>query len=480
MGIRKEIDLTNLPSIRHGSRTRIKWSETIGYKCDFKYGDIESFVYIKEYNKNTKKLTIEYNGLEFKILYATFSKCNFGEILKKNTKSFKIKVGQTFEEAKRNFKIIDREYRLKEKIDSKSNSTYLYNQKYYKYHCNKCGAELWMIENDLLRGNGCACCKGLTVVRGINDISTTNPKMTKYFKNVGDVYTHTYYSNEKVIMKCPDCETEREMKIGYLYNYGFSCPVCNDGISYPEKLMGSVLKQLKIDFKTQLSKTTFKWCNQYRYDFYFNLNDEEYIIETHGKQHYKESGFKMSLEEVQENDRIKKELALKNNIKEENYIIIDCRKSELEFIKNNIIHSKLNKIFDLNTIDWIEIDKKSQNNLVKEVCDYWNLHNNINNENLTINEIGDIFYLDRHTSSKYLKIGNKLKWCTYDKNKEKQVEIFKNGKSLGVFKSISDLERKSKELIGEELHHGNISYSCRNNKSYKGFTFKYVESEKVS
>ena len=52
--------------------------------------------------------------------------------------------------------------------------------------------------------------------------------------------------------------------------------------------MSNVLNYLNIDFKTQVSKNTFNWCKNYRYDFYFELNNEKYIIETHGGQHYEE------------------------------------------------------------------------------------------------------------------------------------------------------------------------------------------------
>ena len=65
-------------------------------------------------------------------------------------------------------------------------------------------------ENSLKNGNGCSCCYGRTVVKGINDISTTNPEMVKYFVNIEDAYTHTYCSNEKVLMRCPNCNNEKK------------------------------------------------------------------------------------------------------------------------------------------------------------------------------------------------------------------------------------------------------------------------------
>ena len=38
--------------------------------------------------------------------------------------------------------------------------------------------------------------------------------------------------------------------------------------------------QLNIDFIKEYSKTNDMWCSKYRYDFYFKLNNEKYIVET--------------------------------------------------------------------------------------------------------------------------------------------------------------------------------------------------------
>lgn len=159
--------------------------------------------------------------------------------------------------------------------------------------------------------------------------------MVKYLVNKNDAYTHTYCSNKKVLCKCPNCGYEKEVGLHLLYRQGFSCPKCSDGISYPEKVMFNLLEQLNMTFITQVNKRNLNWCDKYLYDFYFKLNGQEYIIETHGLQHYKEIGKNSnwgSLKETQQNDKNKRELAIHNGIKEENYIVIDCRYSNLEFI----------------------------------------------------------------------------------------------------------------------------------------------------
>lgn len=213
--------------------------------------------------------------------------------------------------------------------------------------------------------------------------------------------------------------------------------------------------------------------------------NEQYIVETHGIQHYEQSNKGRSLEEEQKNDRFKKELALKNGIKEENYIVIDCRYSDLEFIKRNILYSSLSNFYDLNKINWDKVEGFALSSRVKEACDSWNggIHNTT--------QIGVIMKLNRSTISNYLKKGNELKWCEYNsieerikgiekgfinakKSNEKSVEIFKDGISLGVFLSIMELSTKSIELFGINLDNSNISAVCSGRiKGYKGFTFKY-------
>jgi hypothetical protein len=303
--------------------------------------------------------------------------------------------------------------------------------------------------------------------------------------------THTYSSHDEIYPTCPYCGRKKsnKMKVSNIYyKHSIGCS-CSDKISYPEKVIFGVLEQLNLDFKTQLSKTTFKWCKDYKYDFYFELNNDQYIIETHGMQHYEDTSgvYIKTLKEEQENDRTKKELALYNGIKEDNYIIIDCRKSTLEWIRDNkdgILNSRLNELFDLSTINWNKVEESALSNWVKVACDLKK-----NNPELTTIEIGKNMNLSSVTIRKYLKKGTKIGWCIYNSQKEKkkgniknsgksqrkQVEIFKDKISLGVFESGSDLERQSEKLFGVKLLQGEISKVClEKRKYYKGFSFKYV------
>jgi transposase len=210
---------------------------------------------------------------------------------------------------------------------------------------------------------------------------------------------------------------------------------------------------------------------------------DEILIEMHGEQHYTGRFSQCmpsarTLEEEQENDRFKKQQALENGIKEENYIVIDCRKSELEWIKNNILKSRLNELLDLSKIDWIKCAEIANKSLVKEVCEIWN-----NTDNINILDIAERFGISKYTVVDYLKKGNVLwDWCNYNpkektnKTSGKTVKIFKDGIELGEYPSIAELSRCSEGKFGIKLDSRRISDVCNNKlKQHKGFTFKYID-----
>lgn len=249
---------------------------------------------------------------------------------------------------------------------------------------------------------------------------TTNPDIAKLLNNPEDGYNYTQYSNEKVNWKCPDCGNIVNKKICHVAYYKFSCSICGDGISYPEKFLISALNQL--DSKYEKEKE-FTWCKNRRYDFY--LSNYNTIIEVHGLQHY-ESEFERindkrvrNLLEEQNNDKYKQQLAKENNIKK--YIIIDSRYSELEWMKNNIINSELSYLFNLSSINWLKCHEFACKSFVKIACEYWN--NGIHNTK----EIGLLMKLHYGTTRDYLKQGNKLGWCSYNAKEE----MFKNGINAG-------------------------------------------------
>lgn len=252
--------------------------------------------------------------------------------------------------------------------------------------------------------------KGSIECKKCNSVSITHPDLVKYFVNKEDTLKYSSGSFKEVTMKCPDCNYEKKIRVGTLIWHGLSCHRCSDGVSYPEKFMLSFLEQLNSISKFQLSKTTFKWCKNYRYDFY--IDSLNCIIETHGGQHYKDTlGFWGSLKEIKKNDNLKKELANENSIN--SYIVIDCRYSKMEFIRNNIMISELPKLlnFKESDIDWFRCHEYSCKSLVKVACDLWN------NRIRSISNISKELKLSKSTILRYLKQGFILNWCDYNPKK---------------------------------------------------------------
>ena len=346
---------------------------------------------------------------------------------------------------------------------------------------NKCGYEWKITPSNLLQGKGCPVCSGKIAKLGINTIWDTDRWMIDLGVSEEDAKKYSKGSEEKITIVCPDCGKEKKMMIYKIYNYKSIGCSCGDGKSYPEKFIFNLLEQLDVDFETEYKP---KWIDNKRYDFYVKSNN--CIVETHGEQHYKQTSRKgkrvRTLQEEQKNDRYKKETALSNGIKY--YIELDCRESNLEWIKNSILNSELNKLFNLSTIDWQQCAEFANKNIVKEVCNYWNNKK----EDETTTNLSELFKVNKNTIINYLKRGNKLGWCDYDskeetvrassksgKNNSKKVEIFKNNQSLGIFPSCTELSRQSEELFGVRLLISSISAVCKGErKQYKGFIFKYI------
>ena len=439
----KIVFLDDLPKKHHAGRICIDWVNTIGYGIYFIYNNIKGIIYIEDYCKKDKKLKIKYNNNYYYINTISLCKCMLGKITGEFTNNFKISIGENICNEKVDFVIIDRKYK-------KNNNNQ--NIKYYKCRCLKCGYITWKDENNILiKNNGCKGCISDELSKPIitkNDIPTLYPNLIKYFINKNDIYKYAINSHKKTMLICPCCGYKKEMVISNFIRNGFSCPRCGDGFKYTEKFMFNFLEQLGIEFIYQYSKTNAKWCKNYRYDFYFKLNNEEYIIETHGLQHYEENtNFKMSLKEIRHNDKNKYELATNNGIKPENYIVIDCRYSNLKYIKNNILNSRFNELFDLTNIDWIKIGQECEKSLVKEVCDYWNKFE----YKYTAKDLEKTFKISRKTVVLYLKKGSLLGWLNncYDGKREllKGIELKETGENNKNYNDIYMYNYETKELI---------------------------------
>lgn len=324
---------------------------------------------------------------------------------------FKLEIGDKVNSYDRNLEIINREYRPR--ISYKNGKPYNKNEKWYKYKCLKCGNEDWILETALCDNQhiGCNVCstRPKKVVPGINDIPTTAPWMAKYFENPEDATKYCKTTKQKIDFVCPDCGRHHTKAIGTVYaNHNLSCP-CQDGWSYPNKFMHSVLEQIGVNFETEKS---FDWSKGRIYDDYIEHNGLKIITEQHGKQHYEREINKngRTIKEEQENDKIKHDLAIQNNI--DYYFVIDCMESTKEYIKNSILNSGLFSILNINPndIDFNKCDEFATSNMTKQICEYKNSHSD-----MTTKEIAKLFHISYKTANDWVKKGAKLGWCTYEK-----------------------------------------------------------------
>ena len=336
---------------------------------------------------------------------------------------------------------------------------------------------IWLAEpHNVVRGHGCPYCAGKALLVGFNDLWTARPDTAVLLKNPEDGYRYVKSSKERVDFVCPDCGNIINKRINDVYNHGFSCTRCSDGISYPNKFARNFLDQLSIE--NHICEYHPDWAKPYFYDNYFEYNKKKYILEMDGGFHYKEvASYGKSLSEIQMVDKIKTELAIQNEI---NVIRIDCQESDCNYIKNNILSSELSDIFDLSYIDWDLCNKLAHKNLLKQACDLYK--SGITN----FQDIADILKVHRTTAYHYVKTGTKYGWCNYDAKTSLKESVKYRKKSTPIvlldddsniiqeFCSMRDCCDQIKAQYGIGIWRKKIVDACKTHELYHGFNFRFA------
>ena len=308
------------------------------------------------------------------------------------------------------------------------------------------------------------------------------PWLIQYLKNPNDAYKYTPQSNVEVLAICPICGCEKSYKVYNLNKSGFVCPSCSDGVSYPNKFMFNILRQTKITFKNEVTKCDkgFEWLGDYRYDFYFEINNEKYIVEMDGEFHDNYN--------VAKADRIKDQLVQNHGIE---MIRIDCKypnvRYRFDYIKSNILQSKLPIVLDLSDIDWEQANLCGISSKIPDAAKLWN-------EGYGTSYISKEIGVGGHTVAIYLKIANDCGLCEYNKEISEQRRKLSAGMSakivnskplciyykntlIGVFASSAELNRLSIDLYSVNLLASRINSSCKNKTCYKGYSFERITKE---
>lgn len=217
----------------------------------------------------------------------------------------------------------------------------------------------------------------------------------------------------KVDWVCKTCGYINNNNLTYLCKMSeagnrLPCIFCSDKTSYPERILYAVMEQITDNFERHKS---FEWSNKREYDGFDNK--KHIYVEIHGEQHYGKTfntcGGR-TLEEEQENDKYKEFLAKTNDEKILDYIIIDARYSDFDYISNNIKNSKLCNYYNMKKINWNKVKKETTKSIIKKCSDLYN-------KGYQINDICQVLKVTNVSVYTYLKRGTKLGMCNFVPNK---------------------------------------------------------------
>lgn len=463
------IDLSILPKTGKG----IDWKSVNNIEVDFEYEGIKDKLLIIGKNNTLNKIDVEYNGYKTSLNYTNMYKGMLRPLINPEYGEFIYNVGDHIETRFSTLEIL--------KVIGKSPKKYLVK-------CLTCGNIFQMIEWNIKKGDSCPVCARGRIVKGINDMCTTNPEMASHLFNYEDGYTHSDIYQGKLQWVCPDCGKVFTRSPLYIQTYGLKCPYCSDNISYPNKFMADILEQLEILYETEV---LFDWCvfkhpqsDQDTYGFYdFVIESQKIIIEMDGGLGHgfsKHSGSKESLEDQLYRDAKKNELAEQNGYQ---VIRIDAKytgnQDRFEYCKSSVIKS-LRNIFDLSAINWESANLNACSNLLKEICLGYN-------SGLTIKTLVEKYHKSRGCIYNYLKIGASLGICNYSTNNWK-----KNLSSVSKNRSAKPFICEEtgyyfhdtviaidifKSLLDTNLNQSNLCTALRSGKAYKGYHWRRITKQ---
>jgi len=452
------------------SRGQIKWKDSVGRYITVYCNDIVAKILVKEV-RDSKHICFEYNG-KTKITSSEKMKKGWLIDLIINPSLIQLyQLGEVVEPKNKltKFKIINYGVQRKDNVE----------KIVYTCKCSKCRGE-FKREQRLLREYACPLCSPWKI-RPLEEsnITITDPWMIPYFQGGFDE-AKLYRKSEKtkIYPVCPNCGKVKNQPISIrsLHEFGFGC-TCSSSISFPERFMISLLDQLDIEYYHQPSAKFLGFEDSLkRYDFY--IPKFSMIIETHGRQHYKngDSSSWQTAEEQQGKDKYKRDLAIKNGIKY--YIELDCRASTLKWLKDSVMNSILPSLFLFaeKDVDWNKCIQFKKKPIVKQVCDDYR-------ENfMTVKELMRKYRLTKTTINRYLHDGDERGWCIFKKGYNtnlKPIEVMKNGKHIAYFTSPKDAYNNSKKEFGKVLYDTRICNALKNNKTYLDFSFKYVDDNNI-
>jgi hypothetical protein len=441
------MDLSSLKIRKDGRRD---WVGSVGLEIQFNFEDKKGKIKIVDCSRG--KVEVTYLGKSYWIGTDKLQKGMISNIIC-NRSDFLYKRGDHV----RKYIVTDC---LKKKRDNSDKI-----DKIYVLLCTVCNN----IHNKLayhIEKYGCPYCSGRKIDSKLSSLAVTHPHLTHFFPGGHEEASkYSKGSSDKVRLVCPICGNQVEVAVSNLVGRGYlSCEACGDGFSYGEKFVCSVLRQANIQYTSQKKLSGAK----YRYDIF--IKDRKMIIEVHGLQHYENNNFYAhSLSKVEKNDQEKKMFA-QNHLGQDkekainDYIVIDARKSTLDYLKYSVI-KELGKYIDLSGVNYESCAIEASSSKMKEACRIKK-----NTPSLFKKEIAKMIGVSAQTTRTYLQRGHELGLCTYLADEEskrsterrcgrglsnakklKVYDLHSNSCDVHTFQSQKELVDRSVEIFGRKV-----------------------------
>lgn len=295
-------------------------------------------------------------------------------------------------------------------------------------------------------------------------IKEERPELVQYMVEPEKANKYHIGTAREIDWICPSCgRIIRNKRVNKVVSRGIPCTYCSDGVSKPEKIVASALRQLGLSFEQQ---KTFAWFGKKRYDFYIPCKN--CIIEVNGSQHYG-LGFErlsgVSFENQKSVDELKRELADNNGI--ENYIVVEAISTTarqiipklMELLSNIGVNGEVD-------ISICELDAMKSN--VVKAASLWN-------GGYLTGEISTKLGVAQGTAIEYLKVASDIGLCNYSSKTARQISQKKN-----IVKKMRRVRCVNTGEVFESLHmackkynissSSNIIRSCNSKNRHAGAT----------
>lgn len=195
-------------------------------------------------------------------------------------------------------------------------SVYKNNKTKVLAKCLKCGFENMVRPDNILSGKRCRECS--LKINAKKAMLTQEDFENRVYERVGKTYSvigKYKGADNKIEMKHNECGHEYLTTPNKFYHSGRRCPNCYN--SNPEKEIKGYLDSRNILYEEQFKFEDCRNIFPLRFDFKININNQYFLLEYQGQQHYMALSFfggEESLEKTQRNDKIKYDYCQRNEI----------------------------------------------------------------------------------------------------------------------------------------------------------------------